>query len=105
MTVRTPEVIGKGYRLAFAPRHYNVPKGTAKNQTNWLKGNNRRTTATELQTATDAEAMAFINGLVDTKQLDNPNTRFDQTFFRRFDQAPRGDRVSGVASWRWRARS
>ena len=93
---RTPEVTGKGYRLAFAPRHYNVPKGTAKNQANWMNGNNRRTTATELQTATDAEAMAFINGLVDTKQLDNPNTRFDQTFFRRFDQAPHDDVVSDV---------
>ena len=93
---RTPEVTGKGYRLAFAPRHYNVPKGTAKNQANWMNGNNRRTTATELQTATDAEAMAFINDLVDTKQLDNPNTRFDQTFFRRFDQAPHDDVVSDV---------
>lgn len=93
---RTPEVTGKGYRIAFAPRHYNVPKGTATNQTNWMKGNNRRTTATQLETATDAEALAYINGLADTKQLDNPSTRFDQTYFRRSDQAPRGDLVSCV---------
>ena len=93
---RTPEVTGKGYRLAFAPRHYNVPSGTAKHQTNWMNGNNRRNTATELQTATDAEAMAYINGLVDTEQLNNPATRFDQTYFRRFDQAPRDDAVSNV---------
>ncbi|MDQ3158995.1 MAG: hypothetical protein M3P98_02565 [bacterium] len=93
---RTPVVTGKGYRLSFAPRHYNVPKGTAKKQTTWLNGNNHRTTATELQTATDAEAMAYINGLANTGAFDNPTTRFDQTYFRRFDQAPCGGRVSRV---------
>ena len=84
---RTPEVTSKGYRLAFVPRHYNVPKCTTTNQTNWMNANNRRTTATKLQTATEVEAMAFINGLVDNKQLDNPDTRFNQTFFRQFDHA------------------
>lgn len=93
---RTPEVTGKGYRIAFAPRHYNVPKGTATNQTNWMKGNNQRTAATQLETATDAEALAQINNLADTKQLDNPSTRFDQTYFRRSDQAPLGVSVSDV---------
>ena len=93
---RTPEVTSKGYRLAFAPRHYNVPKGTNTNQTSWMNGNNQHTTATELQTATDAEAMSYINGLVDNKQLDNSGTHFDQTYFRRFDQAPRDDGVSDV---------
>ena len=61
-----------------------------------MRVNNQLTTATKLQTATDAEAMAFINGLVDNQQLDNPDTRFDQTYFRRFDQAPHDDDVSGV---------
>jgi hypothetical protein len=93
---RTPEVTGKGYRLAVAPRHYNVPKGTASIQTNWMNTANQRTTATELQTATDAEALAAINNLVNDNELDNPATRFDQTYFRRFDQAPVGDRVSDV---------
>ena len=93
---RTPEVTGKGYRLAVAPRHYNVPKGTASIQTNWMNTANQRTTATELQTATDAEALAAINNLVNDNELDNPATRFDQTYFRRFDQAPIGDRVSCV---------
>jgi hypothetical protein len=94
---RTPEVTGKGYRIVFFPKHYNVPKGTARNQTNWMNSNNRRTTATELQTATDAEALAYINGLADTKQLDNPSTRFDQTYFRHSDQAPFDDYVSCVS--------
>ena len=93
---RTPEVTGKGYLIAFAPRHYNVPKGTAKSQENWVEGNNQRTSATQLQTATDAEAMAYINSLVDTKQLDSPDTCFHQTYFRRFDQAPHDDFVSFV---------
>jgi hypothetical protein len=93
---RVPEATGKGYRIAFAPRHYNVPKGTTTSQTNWMNGNNQRTTATELQTATDAEVLAYINGLADTNQLDDPNTRFDQTYFRRSDQAPHGDFVSRV---------
>jgi hypothetical protein len=93
---RTPEVTGKGYRIVFFPKHYNVPKGTAQNQTNWMNGSNHHTTTTELQTATDAEALAYINGLADTGALDNPSTRFDQTYFRRSDQAPYVDRVSRV---------
>lgn len=93
---RTPEVTGKGYRIAFAPRHYNVPKGTAAEQTKWLTAYNQQTAATELQTATDAEALAYINGLADTGALDNPSTRFDQTYFRRSDQAPHDGCVSVV---------
>ena len=93
---RASEVTSKGYRLAFAPRHYNVPKDTTTNQANWMNAKNQRTTETKLQTATDAEAMAFINGLVDNQQLDNPDTRFYQTYFRRFDQAPHDDFVSHV---------
>ncbi len=93
---RTPAVTGKGYRIAFAPRHYNVPKGTVATQKSWMNTQNQRTTATQLETATDAEALAYINGLADTKQLDNMSTRFDRTYFRRFDQAPRGDIISFV---------
>ena len=93
---RASEVTSKGYRLAFAPRHYNVPKGTTAYQTSWMRVNNQRTTATKLQTATDGEAMSYINGLVDNRQLDNPGIRFDQTYFRRFDQAPRVVYVSLV---------
>ena len=93
---RTPEVTGKSYRLAFAPRHYNVPSGITSKQTNWMNAANQRTTATELQTATDGEALAAINNLADNNELDNPSTRFDQTYFRRFDQAPVGGGVSSV---------
>jgi hypothetical protein len=93
---RTPEVSGKGYHLAFAPRHYNVPAGTTSQQTKQMNAQNQTTEATSLQTATDAEALAAINNLVDTKQLDNPSTRFDQTYYRRFDQAPFDDVVSRV---------
>ena len=46
---------GNGFRIVFAPRHYNVPSGTAGQQTEWMKDANRKSTATELQTATDAE--------------------------------------------------
>ena len=93
---RTPAVTGKGYRIAFAPAHYNVPSGTASKQTGWMKTANQRTTATELQTATDGEALAAINNLADNNELNNPTTRFDQTYFRRFDQKPIGDYVSVV---------
>ena len=85
---RIPVVTGKGYRLAFAPRHYNVPRGTAQSQVKWMNAQNQDTKATNLQTATDAEALAQINNLVDNGELNNRNTRFHTSFFRRFDQAP-----------------
>ncbi len=91
---RTPEVTGKGFRIAFAPRHYNVPTGTTPFQTKWMKAANETTTATKLQTATDAEALAQINNLQATGALDDPDTRFHTSYFRRFDQAP----VDGVVS-------
>jgi hypothetical protein len=93
---RTPEVTGKGYRIAFAPRHYNVPTGTAAVQTKWMRVANTETTATQLETATDAEALAQINNLQADGELNDPNTRFHTSYFRRFDQAPVGDRVSCV---------
>jgi len=93
---RTPVITGKGYRIAFAPRHYNVPKGSTSDQTSWMKNENQGTTATELQTATDAEALAQINNLQATGELNDPSTRFDKTYFRRFDQAPVGGGVSCV---------
>ncbi len=93
---RTPEVTGKGYRIVFFPKHYNVPSGKAQNQTNRMNGNNHRSTVTELQTATDTEALAYINGLADTKQLDNPSTRSNQTYFRRSDQVPHDGYVACV---------
>jgi hypothetical protein len=93
---RTPAVTGKGYRIAFAPTHYNVPGGIASTQTKWMEGKNQSLTATELQTATDAEALAFIDGLNANDQLDDSNTRFDRSYFRRFDQTPRDGCVSRV---------
>ena len=87
---RTPEVTGKGYRIAFAPRHYNVPSDTTKNQTKWMDAVNGLSGATELQTATDAEALAQINNLQAVGELNDPNTRFHTSYFRRFDQAPVG---------------
>jgi hypothetical protein len=93
---RTPEVTGKGYRIAFAPRHYNVPSGTTTTQTKWMRVANTETTATQLETATDAEALAQIHNLEVTGALDDPDTRFHTSYFRRFDQAPVGVRVSGV---------
>lgn len=94
---RTPEVTGKGYRIAFAPRHYNVSQDVASEQTSWMKLANLTThKATSLQTATDAEALAFINSLQEAGELNDPNTRFNQTYFRRFDQKPFDDYVSRV---------
>src|SRR3989344_723136 len=94
---RTSEATGKGYRVAFAPRHYNVPSGTAASQTNWMNNANESTSATQLQTATDGEALAQINNLHQADgELNDPTTRYDKTYFRRFDQAPVDDRVSRV---------
>jgi hypothetical protein len=96
---RTPAVTGKGYRIAFAPTHYNVPSGTAAWQAGWMRTENDHgihVDATKLQTATDGEALAAINNLVDNKELNNPTTRFDQTYFSRFDQAPIDRNVSNV---------
>jgi|GEM_PF-2371344 len=93
---RTPEITGKGYRIVFAPRHYNVPEGTTTEQTTWMKTKNKQTTVTQLETATDAEAMAQINNLQDTSELNDPSTRYDKNYFRRFDQAPHADYVSEV---------
>lgn len=97
---RTPAVTGKGYRIVFAPRHYNVPSGTASVQTAWLESHNQGTTATELQTATDGEALSQINNLLENDELPKgagyDANRFHQTYFRRSDQAPRGGVVSRV---------
>lgn len=93
---RTPVVTGKGFRIAFAPTHYNVPGGIASIQTKWMEGKNQALTATELRTATDAEALAFIDGLNTNDQLDDFNTRFNRTYTRRFDQTSRDDFVSCV---------
>jgi len=93
---RTPVITGKGFRIAFAPRHYNVPNGSTSDQTSWMKNKNQGTKATKLQTATDAEALAQINNLQATDELNDPSTRFNKTYFRRFDQAPVGDVVSFV---------
>ena len=94
---RTSEATGKGYRVAFAPRHYNVPSGTTNSQTNWMNNANESTSATQLQTATDGEALAQINNLHQADgELNDPTTRYDKTYFRRFDQAPVDDRVSRV---------
>jgi len=93
---RTPVITGKGFRIVFAPRHYNVPKGSTSDQTSWMKNKNQCTKATELQTATDAEALAQINNLQATGELNDPDARFDKTYFRRFDQAPIDGDVSRV---------
>ncbi len=93
---KSPVITGKGYRIAFAPRHYNVPKGSTSDQTNWMKNKNQDTVATQLQTATNTEALAQINNLQVTGELNNPNTRFHGSYFRRFDQAPINDYVSRV---------
>lgn len=97
---RTPETTGKGYRIVFAPRHYNVPKGTTTEQTAWMKTQNQRTTATELQTATDTEALSHIDRLLadntSPKGAGYDVDRYRQSYFRRFDQAPHDDSVSGV---------
>lgn len=97
---RVPEVTGKGYRIVFAPKHYNVPSGTAAWQRGWIGTDNDHgihVDGTELQTATDAEALAQISNLTATGALDEPGaTRFHQTYFRRFDQTPVGGCVSYV---------
>jgi hypothetical protein len=96
---RTPEVTGKGYRIAFAPRHYNVPSDTAASQTKWMKAANAENTATRLATATDAEAMSQIDNLLHNNELpegaDYNVDRFHMTYFRRFDQAP----IDGFVSY------
>lgn len=94
---RTLAVTGKGYRIVIAPRHYNIPKGTTVVQTNWMDTkNNQASSATGLQTATDAEALAQINNLLINGGLNDSNTCFNKSCFRRFDQIPFRDRVSGV---------
>lgn len=97
----TPEVTSKGYHLAFAPRHCNIPKGTADNQKNWMHDNNRRTEVTQLQTATAAAALAAITSLVMQGKI-STNTNYDESrffhasYWRHFDQAPLGGRVPYV---------
>jgi len=93
---RTPVITGKGFRIVFAPRHYNVPHGSTRYQTSWMKNKNQCTKATKLQTATDAEALAQINNLLATGELNDPDARFDKTYFSRFDQAPFKGKVSCV---------
>lgn len=88
---RSPEVTGKGYRIAFAPRHYNVPSGTAIKQTSWKNVANASTSSTELVTATDAEALAQINNLHAAGELNDPITSHAKSFYRRFDQDPVDD--------------
>lgn len=84
---------GKGYRIAFAPRHFNVPGATtAGYQKEWLKLNNTVLTATELQTATYNEALFAID--IVFKQGDSPladdydNGRVEKSYWRCFDATP-----------------
>lgn len=94
---RIPEVTGKGYRAVFAPRHYNVPNLSTSYQVTWMNRKNEDTKATELQTATDAEAVAQINNLALVGALDDPSSRYEATHFRRFDQGPVDGRVCHVS--------
>lgn len=88
-------VTGKGYRIVFAPRHYNVPSGTAGQQTEWMKDANRKSSATELQTATDAEAATRATQLVASGEVaKGMSTNYDRTYYRRSDQTPRDGSVS-----------
>lgn len=88
-------VTGKGYRIVFAPRHYNVPSGTAGQQTEWMKDANRKSSATELQTATDAEAATRATQLVASGEVaKGMSTNYDRTYYRRSDQTPLDDDVS-----------
>ena len=90
-------VTGKGFRIVFAPKHYNIPSATASQQTQWMRDANQKATATELQTATDAEALTQATALVASGEVvKGKNTNFDATYYRRFDQAPRDDAVSFV---------
>ena len=91
---RITELSGEGFHVVFAPQHYNIPRGDTTTQTKWMKAANTRTTATQLKTATDSEALAQINNLLATGALDDPDTCFDVSYFRRFDQAM----VSGFVS-------
>ena len=90
-------ITGKGYRVVFAPKHYNVPSGTASQQTQWMRDANRKATASELQTATDAEALTQATALVVSGEVaKGKDTNFDATYCRRFDQTPRDGYVSRV---------
>ncbi len=90
-------VTGNGFRIVFAPKHYNVPHGTVSQQTQWMRDANQEATATELQTATDAEALTQATALVASGEVaKDKDTNYDATYYRRFDQAPHDDRVSVV---------
>ncbi len=93
---RISKPTSKDYYIAFVPRHYNVPKGSAFDQTDWMTNQNNKTVATELKTATDAEALAQINNLQIIDELNDYDTRYDKSCFRRFDQVPVNDNVSEV---------
>lgn len=93
---RTLPVTGKGYSVAIAPRHYNMPRGTAAEQTSWMCIYNEDTAAVQLRTASDAEALAQINNLADIGELTNPDPRYRASYFRRFDQVPHSEYVSSV---------
>lgn len=100
---RIQESTGKGYRLAFVPRHYNIARGNSKSyQTDQLESINTASKATELKTATDIEALTYISSLLQADKIDNPHrsssahTYYPQTYFTRFDQIPYVHDVSSI---------
>lgn len=83
-----PKITGKGFLVAFAPRHYNVPKNSSFSQTVWMKKVNSETKAIQLVTASDSQALAHLNSLQAIGALDDSNSRYDASLFIRFDQIP-----------------
>lgn len=73
-----------GLRVAFAPRHANIPEGDVKTQNMWIETENGQGVDC-LRTANDLEEMAHILVLADAGELDDPNTRFDKTYSRKVE--------------------
>lgn len=82
------KAVGNGKKLYFfyAPRHTNVPAGTVKENKQWLETQNAKGNGVAtLRSPEDVEAMAHFRVLLNAGELNNPNTRFDNTYSRKIE--------------------
>jgi len=98
------------YRVQFASLHRNIPEADAVTQALSLREHNATNSTTKLASPDDVEHMNFAYQLAHSGRLNDPETRFINSYARRVEQAidKDGERaadivarscVSGVGRW------
>jgi hypothetical protein len=87
---------GRGYRLALAPRHYNLQAGTGAAQLSEIQSRNLVNTSLIFRIPDHVEALTQYGNLIASGQLDDQDTRKDSTYFGRIDDKMLPKRRSSI---------